>query len=225
LGTWLTSQTANDKDTPYNIALNIDDEDDFATLFTTLNSAADKYVYLDLSGSAITEIPQYAFNTGSPSLTGCATITGITIPDSVTSIGLNAFRNCTSLTSVTIPNSINIIGNGAFSFCTNLASVTIPNSITSINNGTFNNCSSIISVTIPNSVTSIGSVAFVDCTSLTSVTFQGTIPSSGFDDGFPVFYGDLRTKFYATDAENGTPGTYTTTTPVNGGSVWTRIDD
>jgi len=36
------------------------------------------------------------------------------------------------------------------------------------------------------------------------------------------FPGDLRDKFYATDADNGTPGTYTTTAPVGDDSVWTK---
>jgi hypothetical protein len=34
----------------------------------------------------------------------------------------------------------------------------------------------------------------------------------------------LRAKFYATDATNGTPGTYTTTAPVGNSSVWTRTN-
>jgi hypothetical protein len=114
LGTWLTSQTANDKDTPYNIALNIDDEDDFATLFTTLNSAAGKYVYLDLCGSTITTIPEYAFNTGTPLLTGCATLTGISIPNDIIIIGVAAFMGCINLTSVIIPNGVTSIGGEHF---------------------------------------------------------------------------------------------------------------
>jgi hypothetical protein len=32
----------------------------------------------------------------------------------------------------------------------------------------------------------------------------------------------LRDKFYATDATNGTPGTYTTPTPVGYNAVWTK---
>jgi len=34
--------------------------------------------------------------------------------------------------------------------------------------------------------------------------------------------GDLRDKFYAANPANGTPGTYTTTAPVDDESVWTK---
>jgi len=76
-------------------------------------------------------------------------------------------------------------------------------------------------VSIPNSVTTIEQNAFIGCTSLASVTFEGTIPSSGFNASSP-FLGDLRVKFYAANPANGTPGTYTTTAPVSGNSVWTK---
>jgi hypothetical protein len=38
----------------------------------------------------------------------------------VTQIGKHAFSNCESLSSVTIPGNITTIGEGAFSFCTGL---------------------------------------------------------------------------------------------------------
>ena len=72
----------------------------------------------------------------------------------------NAFHNCSSLTSVTIPESVTSIGEYAFSKCSSLSSVTIPNSITFIENYAFQDCSDLISIAIPNSVTFIGSYAF-----------------------------------------------------------------
>lgn len=125
LETWLTSQPANTAATAYTIALNIDDEDDFSALFTTLNSATGKYIYLDLSGSTIETIPDYAFY-GTSSPFGCTTLTGIIIPNSVESIGDSAFANCSSLSNVTIPNSVISIGETTFYNCTSLTSVTIP---------------------------------------------------------------------------------------------------
>ena len=50
-------------------------------------------------------------------------ITNLTIPDSVTSIGVSAFSLCTSLTSVTIGNSVTSIGGEAFYYCSSLTSV------------------------------------------------------------------------------------------------------
>ncbi|MDY5736746.1 MAG: leucine-rich repeat protein, partial [Candidatus Onthomorpha sp.] len=107
-----------------------------------------------------------------------SSLTSVTIPNSVTSIGEFAFSYCSSLTSVTIPNSVTSIGNTAF-YCSGLTSITIPNSVTSIGNNAFLGCSGLTSITIPNSVTSIGEWAFAQCSSLTSVTIGNSVTSIG----------------------------------------------
>ena len=58
---------------------------------------------------------------------GCSSLTSVTIPDSVKSIGFRAFESCSSLTSVTIPNSVTSIIISAFQGCSSLTSVTIEN--------------------------------------------------------------------------------------------------
>ncbi|MDD4154075.1 MAG: leucine-rich repeat protein, partial [Bacilli bacterium] len=78
----------------------------------------------------------------------------------------HAFYSCSSLTSITIPNSVTSIGNVTFARCSRLTSITIPDSVTSIGSSSFSGCSGLTSFTIPNSVTSIGDGAFSGCSGL-----------------------------------------------------------
>ena len=114
---------------------------------------------------------------GNSAFYDCASLTSVTIPDSVTSIDSCAFQNCTNLTSVTIGNNVTSIGNYAFLGCAGITRVTIPDSVTSIGDYAFCGCNSLTSVTIPDSVTIIAEGAFWDCTSLTSVTISDGVTS------------------------------------------------
>ena len=60
---------------------------------------------------------------GYASFTQCDTLTSITIPNTVTSIGAEVFWNC-PLTTITIPSSVLTIGNHAFVGCIDLTSIT-----------------------------------------------------------------------------------------------------
>jgi len=107
-----------------------------------------------------------------------STITGITIPDSVTTIGEYAFADTSLLTSVVIPDSVTTIDGAAFVNCFALSNLTIGNSVTTIGAYAFKGCVSLVSVIIPASVTSIAFEAFTDCDSLTSVYFRGNAPTA-----------------------------------------------
>ena len=228
LKAYLDKQPVNGTDKPIRVTMSAN-APMFPNIVAAINSTG-KYVSLNFSNNALTNIPLGAFN-------GCTLLVAIAIPDSVTSIGDNAFRECTSLASLTIPDSVTRIADGAFTHCESLKSVTIPDGVTSIGDGVFRYCTSLASIIIPNSVTSIGHAtfqggeglksvtipnrvasigfnAFADCTSLASVKFEGTIASSKLSPSAFEGIGDLRAKYLA-----GGPGTYTRP---SGSNTWTK---
>jgi len=167
---YLDSQPANSPNNPIKVSMGAN-APMLPKIKDVLNSAG-KYVSLNLTGNALTNIPNGAFR-------GCETLVGITIQNGVTSIEANAFQSCTRLTSITLPNSINSIGGAAFND-TGLTSITIPNSVTSIEGGVFALCEKLTNVTIPNSVKSIGNNAFEGCHSLASVIIGSGVTSIGY---------------------------------------------
>jgi hypothetical protein len=127
-------------------------------------------IQTNINGLTVTSIGESAF-------WDCTSLTSVTIPGSVTSIGDGAFYE-SSLTNATIKNGVTSIGDEAF-YGTRLTSVTIPSSVTNIGNYAFAYCYSLTSVTIPDSVISMGVYAFYDCTSLTNATIGSGVTSIG----------------------------------------------
>lgn len=91
----------------------------------------------------------------------------------LTSIGGGAFCHNSSLTSITIPNGVTSIGDSAFGYCP-ITSITIPNGVTIIPSCAFDTCRRLTTITIPDSVTTIGSRAFDYCSNFTDVYYKGT---------------------------------------------------
>jgi len=138
-----------------------------------------------LGGYPVTAIGEQAFI--SYGLDWGVPITGVIIPEGVTSIGDMAFAYSEKLTSVTIPGSVTNIIHGAFYHCTSLKKVTIPNGVKTIGSSAFADCKKLDSVTISDSVTTIEHTAFHGSDALKCITIPKTVTTIGgaaFGNGF-----------------------------------------
>jgi hypothetical protein len=166
-----------------------------ASDFVTMRDNMPALAVLDISGATIAAytgtggtytdtsypdntVPEYAFyNSGTR--TGKSTLTSITFPGSVTSIGITAFSMCSGLTTLTLPNSLTSIGSNAFFYCSGLTSITMPNAVNTIGDMAFGYCTRLTSITIPTSLTSIEDGVFYGCIGLTSITIPNSVTSTG----------------------------------------------
>ena len=98
-------------------------------------------------------------------------LTGSYIVKEGTRLIINEAFAGSNLTDITIPNTVTDIGVGAFQY-SDLTSIIIPNGVTKIWAGAFHHCTSLKSVTLPNSITQIQRDAFRDCTALTTVVCE-----------------------------------------------------
>ena len=131
-----------------------------------------------LGGYMVTQIDQFAFSK-------CSNLTGVRIPDEITSIGISAFQQCRNLTEINIPDGITRIESSTFSNCSSLKSIRIPNGVTVIGAQAFGGCQSLAHIILPTSITDIQTQAFAYCESLT----EFELPDSVINLGNQVFEG------------------------------------
>lgn len=123
------------------------------------------------------------------------------LPNTLTSIGVNAFTSCGNLAEVEIPSSVEFINYGSFADCISLSTINIPEGVKTIGDRAFANCSALSEINLPSSLTEIGMEAFSNCgfvsftlpkqftvvpagmlylcTKLTTVIFEGDITTIG----------------------------------------------
>ncbi len=112
---------------------------------------------------------------------GAAQLTAVTIPESVTSIGVGAF-SASCITEVTIPKNVKDM-DGAFAYATSLTKVTIENGVTTVGYNAFGN-TGLTDLYIPDSVKTVEGYAFGGCTTLTLAEVAKTTAVA--DDAFEV---------------------------------------
>ncbi len=142
------------------------------------------------------EIKSHTFN-------GCARLSEVEIPDSVTEIEVYAFEECTELSSVKLPKRLEKLGGMAFGDCDKITRIEIPKSLkecswtvnykgpfgecegikevrfeegtTEIASSLFGGCTGLEEIRIPDTVTVVESEAFRRCTNLKQVTFSANL--------------------------------------------------
>lgn len=107
---------------------------------------------------------------------GAASLTDISIPDSIGRLGTAAFEG-TGLTHVTIPDTVHQVDPAVFQNCTKLVSVKLPAGLAEIDQYMFANCISLQHVDMPDTITKINIYAFHNCTSLTSLALPKGLTS------------------------------------------------
>jgi hypothetical protein len=105
-------------------------------------------------------------------------LTSISLPEGLTHIGEGAFSYC-PLESISIPYAVTYIGEAAFLGCPSLTYLVIPEGVTSIEGYTFWNCSSLSHVSIPENVTTVGYGAFAYCGSLNALNIPDNVTDIG----------------------------------------------
>lgn len=130
------------KDQTYRYPTAINDNGNYITEITL-----PEYVLKDDIAYEVTEIGEKAlavedYEYGA---TADAWFTNITIPNTVTKIGMGAFGGCQGLTNITIPESVDTIGDYAF-YYSGLETLTLPDTITNIGKYIIESCNNISSV-------------------------------------------------------------------------------
>ena len=146
----------------------------------------------------------------------CEGLTKVTIPESVSYLGMDAFHESTQLTGAFEVDEAGVMYNNTTLISADPAvltgAYTVRPGTTRIAANAFANCTGLTAVTIPDSVTYIGSLAFQSCTALADITFP---------DGVRLGMGVFDDTAYSND-----PANYDESGVLylNGYLIWARED-
>ena len=115
--------------------------------------------------------------------------------DGTKTIGREAGYGCASLTGLVIPDSVTTIDHYAFMDCAAMRSLELGNGITHIYQQAFHNCSSLEVLVFPPALMLLDNHAFGGCTGLRTIEFRGNCPL--FD--YFVFAGVNAQAYYPMD--------------------------
>lgn len=161
----------------------------------TTNSGTTYYIPCDSS----TTLTRLELTTSiSDNRLSVSSVTDVEIGTCVTTIGDNLCNNFPALTGVTIPNTVTTIEWDAFRDCPLLPELIVPSGITSIPSSLVDGDFELTTTNIPDGVTSIGVEAYMDCLSLLNITIPSSVTSID-DDAFGSVYWEREGSSYQYD--------------------------
>ena len=117
---------------------------------------------------------------------GCTRLAKVEFTDALISISHGAFKDCRSLTQVTLPNSVTTVGDGCFSGCLKLKDVQLSESMTGIGFNLFKDCRSLTQITLPERISWVRSNAFANCIALKSIKSKALYPPSVTNESYSL---------------------------------------
>lgn len=120
-----------------------------------------------INGIPVTAIADRAFLNKS-------SLTSISLPSSLTSIGSYAFTG-TGLTAIVVPDSVTTIGNGALADCTQLKTAQWSASASSVPPEAFRGCTALSHLQLPEGVKILGTSALKSCRSLEILNLPSSV--------------------------------------------------
>ena len=101
----------------------------------------------------------------------------ITLPETVTSIGVSAFKDCSE--QIIIQGEISYLGESAFENCATLKEIKLSDTLADIPFKAFSGATTLTEITLPKGLASISEDAFMSCTGLRSVIISSPTLSIG----------------------------------------------
>ena len=136
-------------------------------------------------------------------LSGCSMIRNVVLPYGLEKIGDHAFRG-TSIESITIPGSVTEIGVGALSECSSLISADLGKNVAVLSESLFEGDASLETLAVRGRALSIEKSCFEGCASLDTIHFGGTREewNACAIDGLSGFNADNVALYYHGDGEH-----------------------
>ena len=137
----------------------------------------ENYAFYACNSLEYISLPSTVTEIGLEAFIGCGRLREVVLSDRLKKVGQFAFQSCKSLQSITIPSTVTEIDRYAFSFCPNLRELVLSEGLQKIGDNAFHGCTSIERITVPSTVTVIDKNAFIKCSNLREVVCIEGLPA------------------------------------------------